>query len=347
MGKRLPSKSRNSGNLGLNFLLIILILLALGAASFFLFQQYGTRFLQQLSALPQTPNTTNWQTYTNAQAGFRLQYPSSVFLNNTTQSDKQLTLSVSVDKLSDIPEDLPMLMGRNDALNEKARLTKGQGENLVKIGPLYGQVENVLAQFEVCSVLFTRKVTFYPGDYRVIVSLAGPKAPMVAAMPDFFTIDKANCGTQKVWNQGKIGTFLATLEKKMGKGIAQQWYDTFQGIVQTITFTTPINAATNMSTYTNNTYGFTISYPNSYKALDDANNLYGYPHGIVLLYSGGQAYDVVIESWNTQAEYENAYSSRMPDVTVVKSNGKFITLLDNTKSAENKQIIASFKLLSP
>jgi hypothetical protein len=108
---------------------------------------------------------------------------------------------------------------------------------------------------------------------------------------------------------------------------------------------TPSQTVTSdLLTYKNNVYGFEIAYPKNYKALDDKENLYGYENGIVLIYAGGQAYDVIIEVWNTKAEYETAYVSRMADVTVHEVNGKFITLVDNTNEPENKQIIESFKL---
>ncbi len=237
-------------------------------------------------------------------------------------------------------------MGRKDALLQKEQLLKGEAGD-VKIGSLYGSLGMTLAQFEMCSVILTRSITFYPGDFRVIISLAGPKAAIMDSMPDFFTVDEANCGTKRIWNQDKIATFEQTLAAKKGQGAGQDWYDTFDAIVKTITLTAPSVTAplTDLSTYKNEKYGFEISYPKSYKALDDAENLYGYPHGIVLLYEGGQAYDVVIEVWDTKAAYESNYSSRLSDVTVVESNGKFITLLNNTQSPDNEKIIASFKLL--
>lgn len=97
------------------------------------------------------------------------------------------------------------------------------------------------------------------------------------------------------------------------------------------------------STYKNDAYGFEISYPAPYKAQSSKDDLYGYPKGVVLLYSGGQAYDIVIEVWNSQKEYEDEYQARVSELTVFKSGAKFITVLDNTGTPENKEIIKSFK----
>ena len=47
--------------------------------------------------------------------------------------------------------------------------------------------------------------------------------------------------------------------------------------------------------YQNNEYNFEFSYPASYKVLVDKENLYGWPKAILLLYKGGQSYDLAIE----------------------------------------------------
>jgi len=96
-------------------------------------------------------------------------------------------------------------------------------------------------------------------------------------------------------------------------------------------------------TYTNQEYGFQISYPNNYQALDDENNLYGWPDAIVLLYKGGQAYDLPVEIWDTEAEYQQKYGSRLDEIVVKEVNGKYITFLDNTTDDNFDKIVNSFK----
>ncbi|OGM23987.1 hypothetical protein A2715_02330 [Candidatus Woesebacteria bacterium RIFCSPHIGHO2_01_FULL_39_32] len=96
--------------------------------------------------------------------------------------------------------------------------------------------------------------------------------------------------------------------------------------------------------YSNKKYGFQISYPDSYQALEDEENLYGWPNAVVLLYSGGQSYDLPIEAWNTKAEYEAKYKTT-PNLTVKEVNGKFITLLNANFEEEVDEIIDTFKAL--
>lgn len=340
----------------LPILIVIAIVIAflVSVTIFLLTKKTSPSNLPQISTNPpitSVPKPVEWKTYTNTETGFSLKYPDTVLFESELKGATKPVLLVSVEKLSNIAQDMPLRMGRTDALKEKADLEKGGGETVVKIGSLYGNLGMTLSQFEVCSVILTRSLTFYPGDYRVIISLVGPKKAIMDSMPEFFTVDKANCGTQTVWNRSNPKNFEETLAKKQGAGMAQEWYNTFDEIVKTITLTVPAittvaptkTVSSDWLTYKNMQYGFEISYPPSYKALDSKNDLYGYPNGAALIYSGGQAYDVVIEVWNTESEYKEKYATMMSDVTVLKSNGKFITLLNSTHQPKNDQIIASFK----
>ena len=184
-------------------------------------------------------DTTDWLTYTDNEAGFTFKYPRSILINEETKNSTELVMSVSSEKLSDIPEDLPLSMGRKDALKQKADLVQMDGINIRKIGDLNSQVSTTYSQFEVCSVIFSKKLTFYPGEYRVILTLSGPKEKIMSEMPGFFTVDPANCGTNLMWNQENKSDFETTLAKLQGIGIAQDWYNYFYLIVNTLELLTP------------------------------------------------------------------------------------------------------------
>jgi hypothetical protein len=96
--------------------------------------------------------------------------------------------------------------------------------------------------------------------------------------------------------------------------------------------------------YKNEQYGFQIFHPQSYKVLNDKENLYGWPNAIVLLYNGGQSYDLPIEVWDTKADYETKYHD-VPNLTVKEVKGKFITLLNMNTEDEVGEIINTFKVL--
>jgi hypothetical protein len=118
-------------------------------------------------------------------------------------------------------------------------------------------------------------------------------------------------------------------------------------IVETQTFTpTPATPAAKpgWTTFKNTEYGFEFSHPVAYKVLTDKNDLYGWENAILLLYKGGQSYDMAVEVWETEVQYKTKYPDTS-NLTVLKTqDGKFITLLNTNSDTEVAQIISTFKL---
>jgi hypothetical protein len=131
---------------------------------------------------------------------------------------------------------------------------------------------------------------------------------------------------------------------------AQENVQENDSLVSPTSINTPVstpksNLPTSWTTYTNQEFGFAISYPPSYKALTDQQNLYGWPNGIVLIYNGGQSYDLVIEHWDTQDEYENKYKNQS-NITVKKIGNSYITMLNANFENEIDQIIDTFEIIN-
>jgi|GEM_PF-5225451 hypothetical protein len=329
--------------------ILVLLVIVLGIAVFALSKRVNETSSTQDTDISESQSdkkidTSNWKTYSDPKIGFSFKYPDTVLINDESGNTDKLILYVSSEKLSDIPDVLPLRMGRLDLLEERDRLTKGEGEGLIKIGGLYGQTSTILSQFEVCSVIFSKNMTFYPGAYHVRLSLSGPKNEIMADMPDFFTTDPENCGTSKTWNFDRMSVFESTLADNKGAGMGQTWYNTFYDILDTLEQATPVLTAGDETLYSNEKYGFTLTHSNQFKVLTDKDNLYGYPNGVALIYKGGQAYDIVIEAWDSQLAYEQAHSGNLANVTAFESKGKFITFYNNTESPDNKKIIDSVKI---
>lgn len=99
-------------------------------------------------------------------------------------------------------------------------------------------------------------------------------------------------------------------------------------------------------TYTSAEYCFEISYPPSYQALDDTDNLYGWTNGVVLFYKGGQSYDIAIQAWENQADLDANYPNAGNNISIHNTcNSRIISLNDVTLDPESASVIATFTLL--
>jgi hypothetical protein len=170
-------------------------------------------------------------------------YPPDVIINGDSKNTAQNSLSLTSEPINEI-QDQPIIGGKDEAIKDKEALAKGKitGDGfasdvqLIKLGQLNGKESTTLAQFEICSVMFYKRLTFYPNNYRVMIGFSGNKEEIIAQMPEYFNIDTVNCGNQKVWNVDKTDAFLLALKNHQGSKSAQNWYDTFKGIIKTITF---------------------------------------------------------------------------------------------------------------
>lgn len=95
-------------------------------------------------------------------------------------------------------------------------------------------------------------------------------------------------------------------------------------------------------TYESDEYGFEISYPEDYEALDDEDNLYGWPEGVVLFSSGGQSYDLAIEIWDNATDYLEKYQGES-NLVAKKYEDKFITLYNTNGTEEVNEMMETFR----
>jgi len=140
---------------------------------------------------------------------------------------------------------MPLGQDKKTAIADRDALLSGKAQTigdfaasdaLVRIGgTINARMTSVLSRFEICSVIFSRVLVFYPNDYQVRISLSGDETHIEKDMPEFFKVDPNNCGDRLMWNRDVMGKFMPTLASGKGKGAGQLWYDTFDGIINTIT----------------------------------------------------------------------------------------------------------------
>jgi len=93
-------------------------------------------------------------------------------------------------------------------------------------------------------------------------------------------------------------------------------------------------------TYKETQLGFEISFPEEYKVQEDK---YGWPKAVLLLYGGGQSYDLAVELWDEPSEYENKYPAQK-NLVVKQIGNKYLTFLNMNYKEEVDEIIATFKV---
>lgn len=182
-------------------------------------------------------------TYNDSEAGFSFAYPSSITIGQSATATKAIWLTVEKNKIAS----LEGTMGYDKATAEKDKqsLIAGQygeaidfpvdgSQKVSDLGGIKGKEFIVLSRFEVCSVLFERKLVFYLNDYQIIITLFGDPKIIADSQPDFFAYDKKNCVQNKIWKDA--AGFYRALTENNGSIQAQLWYDSFADIIKSIKF---------------------------------------------------------------------------------------------------------------
>ena len=230
-------------------MMIIAIVVILTAVGYFIYKEAFSdkiseeekEFNESGRAKAIESETDLWKIYEDKNADFSIKYSGDVLFGDIKTDELHLTVS------SEKVDTLEGTMGFNKetALKNMESLGKGEyGENVDwpineskkvrKISDINAQEFMVLSRFEVCSVVFERKLYFFSNNYQVVITLAGPRDEIINNAPEYFTTNKENCGDEKIWNFDKQGQFFENLEKNAGPEAAQEWFNLFDKIAGTI-----------------------------------------------------------------------------------------------------------------
>ncbi len=185
--------------------------------------------------------TDLWNFYENDVSGLSIKYPHNVSFGEN--DDDLFTLRIE----SNLVDSLEGTMGYNEetALENIIALESGEyGEDVdfplevskkvVDVDGINAQEFMVLGRFEVCDVILERKLYFFNNDYQIVVILFASANKIIESMPEYFELNKDNCGDSEIWNFDKQSDFYKTLENNQGSEITQEWFDTFDDIVNSI-----------------------------------------------------------------------------------------------------------------
>lgn len=189
-----------------------------------------------------------WQVYTDEATGLSLRYPGNVVIDNDGKAGDVLRLTVGTQNIDEMPDQAPLGYGKENSMANMAALAKGEYGNPYgfalaeskKVRSLAGanaQEFMVLARFEVCDVTFQRNLYFFNNNHLVVLSLLGPKEAIQKESSQYFKQDAQNCGQELIWDFGLQGDFYNALDSGQGESVAQEWFDAFEQIADTIELT--------------------------------------------------------------------------------------------------------------
>lgn len=186
--------------------------------------------------------TDLWQFYEDTDAGFSIRYPHNVALNGEDDT-AQLQLTISSEPI----ETLEGTMGFNAETASKNLIALNNGkygdhvdfaltesQKIRVLGDTYAQEYMVIGRFEVCDVTFERSLYFFHNDNQIVVTLSAPDAVIQDSSPEYFETNSENCGNTLVWDFDLQPQFYTDLANETGSPVAQEWFDTFSQIVDTI-----------------------------------------------------------------------------------------------------------------
>lgn len=184
----------------------------------------------------------SWQLYINDEAGFSIKYPQNAVFQGKLEDDLSFNVLVTnIDNLG-YPG-----FGEEEALKNMEFLNNGEygdefdwplesSKKVTKVENKNMQEFMVLGRFEVCDVVFERKLILYNNDYQIEITLRGDRDKIVESMPQYFKTDSANCEDDKIWDFDKQNEFYQELFQGKGSVVAQEWFDFFDEMVKTIEF---------------------------------------------------------------------------------------------------------------
>lgn len=185
-------------------------------------------------------------------AGVMIGYLSNEIKFPEESNNKELTLSVKVEKVSEIG-DATMGYDKETSQKDIDSLDKGEfGENVdfglkdsqkviqLSDGKTYAKEFIVLSRFEVCSVVFDRVLIFYHNGYRTILTLTADKDKIIEENPGYFAKNVDNCGEDLVWNF-KDDDIQKQFYKDLSSGkldgaTTGNWYHVFDEIAGAVDF---------------------------------------------------------------------------------------------------------------
>lgn len=183
---------------------------------------------------------TNWNYFEDREAGISLQYPQIVSMDD---SDSLFKLRVEIENIDNLEgtmgfdaetakKNLQFLS--NAQYGEDVDFPLEASKNIRSIKGINAQDFVVLSRFEICSTIFERKLYLFNNDNQIVITVSASGRDIITDAPEYFEMNEANCGDDKIWNFDKQEQFYVDLVQGKELGLALEWFNTFDKIINTI-----------------------------------------------------------------------------------------------------------------
>ena len=97
-------------------------------------------------------------------------------------------------------------------------------------------------------------------------------------------------------------------------------------------------------TYEDDDFGFSFFYPPQFEILSDAESLSGWDNGILLLYNGGQSYDIAVQIWDSLEDAEAFYGGEDERLHIFPIGDQLLSVMNITNEADSDAIVESITI---
>lgn len=189
-------------------------------------------------------NKSDWKLFEDEIVGFSFRHPKDLeFIQNINYSG--LSFFVTTSRIDFM--DNSRFNNTELALSNIRELSEGNfggvsdfvsptSKKVRNLGPINAQDFMVSGRFEVCDVVFERSLVFYHNNHKVKITLFGDKEKIIKDNPKYFMIGEGDykCGDFQIWNPDYRDKFYLDLKNNLLSGDAQEWFNLFDDIVDTI-----------------------------------------------------------------------------------------------------------------
>lgn len=318
----IKNSAHKKGNLGIFILSIMLIvfIVLIGAVSYILFKTQKNTKKDEKVVVADTValiDTSQWKVYPTEESytGWSIKHPIE---NTPLATEKDTRVSISHGEKESI------LI----TIDRESKSTQGTLENDL----------NNYKNKDLCMVK-TNLAKISLNDYEAYKFTSD--CDTNPEYDNIFFKDKTTYIVVSPYAQGDYVIIEVYTDKELANASE---IDLANKIIDTINFIKPEETLdTGFLKFSDSSVGYSLVYPKSYRVEENT----AWKNASLILYAGGQVYDLVVQVWNSEAEYKAYFQENIgltSKVVVHKVKGRYVTLFNYAESAEVEQIINSFKL---